>query len=208
MARAKTAKPYHHGELREALVAAGRKLLEEKGVRGFTLRECARRAAVSHAAPAHHFASIDDLLAEIATRGYHELTAAMSAEARRSSGGDAAARLVGQGVGYMAFAAANPVLFQLMFSREANRFETPDLAEAAKSAYHLHREAVEAVIPQASGDVKERMVDFAWAAVHGFITLVLEGQLGEKDSSRALKARGLAALSAMVEAVVRAGGEP
>ena len=207
MARAKTAKPYHHGELREALVAAGRKLLEEKGVRGFTLRECARRAAVSHAAPAHHFASIDDLLAEIATRGYHELNAAMSAEGRRS-GNDAAARLVGQGVGYMAFAAANPVLFQLMFSREANRFETPELAEAAKSAYHLHREAVEAVIPQASGDVKERMVDFAWAAVHGFITLVLEGQLGEKDSSRALKARGLAALSAMVEAVVRAGGEP
>ena len=176
-------------------------------MRGFTLRECARRASVSHAAPAHHFASIDDLLAEIATRGYHELTAAMSAEARRS-GSDAAARLVGQGVGYMAFAAANPVLFQLMFSREANRFEASELAQAAKSAYHLHREAVEAVIPQASGDVKERMVDFAWASVHGFITLVLEGQLGEKDSSRALKARGLAALSAMVEAVVRAGGEP
>ena len=207
MARAKTAKPYHHGELREALVTAGRKLLEEKGVRGFTLRECARRAAVSHAAPAHHFASIDDLLAEIATRGYHELVAAMSAEARRS-GNDAAARLVGQGVGYMAFAAANPVLFQLMFSREANRFEASELAQAAKSAYHLHREAVEAAIPQASGEVKERMVDFAWASVHGFITLVLEGQLGEKDSSRALKARGLAALSAMVEAVVRAGGEP
>jgi AcrR family transcriptional regulator len=202
MSRVKTAKPYHHGELREALVVAGRKLLEEKGLRGFTLRECARRAAVSHAAPAHHFASI-----EIATLGYHELTAAMSAEARRS-GGDAPARLVGQGVGYMAFAAANPVLFQLMFSREANRFETPALAEAAKSAYHLHREAVEAAIPRASADVKERMVDFAWASIHGFITLVLEGQLGEKDSPRALKARGLAALSAMVEAVVRAGGEP
>ena len=128
MARAKSGKPYHHGELREALVEAGRKLLEEKGLRGFTLRECARRAEVSHAAPAHHFASIDDLLAEIATRGYHELTEAMAAEARRSNG-DAAARLVGQGVGYMAFAAANPVLFQLMFSREANRFETPALAD-------------------------------------------------------------------------------
>jgi hypothetical protein len=129
----------------------------------------------------------------------------MMAEARRS-GSDPAARLVGQGVGYMAFAAANPVLFQLMFSRDANNFETPALAAAAKSASNLHRQAVEAVIPQASGEVKERMVDFAWAAVHGFITLVLEGQLGEKDSSRALKTRGLAALSAMVEAVVRAGG--
>ena len=193
MARAKAEKPYHHGELREALVAAGRKLL---GGKGFARLHPARMRApgqVSHAAPAHHFASIDDLLAEIATRGFHDLTAAMTAEARRS-GGDAAARLVGQGVGYMAFAAANPALFQLMFSREANHFETPALAAAAKSAYHLHREAVEAVIPQASGDVKERMVDFAWAAVHGFITLVLDGQLGEQDSSRALKARGLAAL--------------
>ena len=207
MTRAKSGKPYHHGELREALVAAGRKLLEEKGLRGFTLRECARRAEVSHAAPAHHFASIDDLLAEIATRGYQELTDAMVAEAKRANG-DAAARLVAQGVGYMAFAAANPVLFQLMFSREGNRFETPALLAAAKSAYHLHRDAVEAVIPQASGEVKERMVDFAWASVHGFITLVLEGQLGEKDSPRALKTRGLATLSAMVEAVVRAGGAP
>ena len=207
MTRAKSGKPYHHGELREALVTAGRKLLEEKGLRGFTLRECARRAEVSHAAPAHHFASIDDLLAEIAARGYQELTDAMVAEAKRTNG-DAAARLVAQGVGYMAFGAAHPVLFQLMFSREANRFETPALVAATKSAYHLHRAAVEAVIPQASGEVKERMVDFAWASVHGFITLVLEGQLGEKDSPRALKARGLATLSAMVEAVVRAGGAP
>src|SRR5262249_61976330 len=110
---ARTAKPYHHGELREALVHAVRKLLEERGVRGFTLRECARRASVSHAAPAHHFASIDDLLAEIATRGYHELTQAMVAEAKRISG-DAAARLGAQGVGYIAFAACHPVPFHLL----------------------------------------------------------------------------------------------
>lgn len=206
MARAKTAeKPYHHGELREALVVAGRKLMEEKGLRGFTLRECARRASVSHAAPAHHFASIDALLAEIATRGYQELAAAMTAEARRSNG-TPAGRLVGQGVGYMAFAAANSVLFQLMFSLEADQSETPSLAAAAKAAYHLHREAIEAVIPDASADVKERMVDFAWASVHGFITLVLKGQIGDKDSPRALKARGLSVLSAMVETVVRTGG--
>ena len=182
-------KRYHHGELREALVAAGRKLLEEKGLRGFTLRECARRAQVSHAAPAHHFASIDDLLAEIATRGYYELTEAMKDEARRARP-DPAARLVAQGVGYMAFAAANPMLFQLMFAREANRFETPALAAAAKAAYHLHVGAVEAVIPKASGEVRERMTDFAWAAVHGFITLVLEGQIGERDSSRAHERAG------------------
>src|SRR5579872_157466 len=165
---AKSTKRYHHGELREALVAAGRKLLEEKGLRGFTLRECARRAQVSHAAPAHHFASLDDLLAEIATRGYHELTAAMAVEARRAKP-EAPARLVAQGVGYMAFAAANPMLFQMMFNREANRFETPAVEAAAKTAYLLHVAAVEALIPRASAEVKERMVDFAWASIHGFI---------------------------------------
>ena len=207
MATAKTSKPYHHGELREALVAAGRKLLEEQGLRGFTLRECARRAEVSHAAPAHHFASIDDLLAEIATRGYRELIAVMEAEAHRA-GVEPTARLVGQGVGYMAFAAAHPALFQLMFTREASRFETPGLAAAARDAYELQLAAVAAMIPQASTEVRQRMADFAWATVHGFITLVLEGQLGEGESPRALKARSLATLAAMVETVVRAGGAP
>jgi AcrR family transcriptional regulator len=202
---ARPGKRYHHGELREALATAGRKLLEEKGIRGFTLRECARRADVSHAAPAHHFASIDDLLAEIATRGYHDLTAAMANEAKRSKP-EPAARLVGQGVGYMAFAAANPILFQLMFSKEANSVETPQLEAAARSAYQLHLAAVDAVIPKAPADLRRRMADFAWSTVHGFITLVLEGQIGEGESGRALKARGMAMMAAMAETVVRAGG--
>ena len=209
MARSK-AQPYHHGQLREALAASGRTLLEEKGIRGFTLRECARRAGVSHAAPAYHFASIDDLLAELATRGFQELAAAMTAEAVRADGdgaeGATTGRLVAQGVGYMAFAAGNPALFQLMFSREANRLETPALAAAAEAVRNLHAAAVEAAIPHASGEIKQRMADFAGASVHGFISLLLDGQIGGKDSSRALKARGLSLLSAMAETVVRVGG--
>jgi AcrR family transcriptional regulator len=205
MAQTKKETPYHHGELREALVSAGRTLLEEKGLRGFTLRECARRAGVSHAAPAHHFASLNDLLAEIATRGFAELTEAMAGEARRA-GADATRRLVGQGVGYMAFAAANPMLFRLMFNRETDAFETPALEGAARVMRDLHSSAIEAALPRAPAEVKMRMSDFAWATVHGFITLVLEGQVGEKDSSRALKARGMAILAAMAETVVRAGG--
>src|ERR1700743_1494108 len=96
---------YPHGDLREAPVTAGRSLLEEKGLSGFTLRECARRAEVSHAAPAHHFQSIDDLLAAIAIRGHGRLVETMAAEVKRAQP-DPAARLVAQGVGYMAFAAA------------------------------------------------------------------------------------------------------
>ena len=208
MARTK-AQPYHHGQLREALASSGRALLEEKGIRGFTLRECARRAGVSHAAPAYHFASIDDLLAELAVQGFHELAAAMTAEAARADGdaaeGGATSHLVAQGVGYMAFAAGNPALFQLMFSREANRLETPALAAAAEAVRNLHAAAVEAAIPHASGEIKQRMADFAGASVHGFISLLLDGQIGGTDSSRALKARGLSLLSAMAETVVRVG---
>jgi AcrR family transcriptional regulator len=199
------AQPYHHGQLREALVTSGRALLEEKGIRGFTLRECARRAGVSHAAPAYHFASIDDLLSELAARGFDELAVAMTTEANRAEGG-AAGGLIGQGVGYMAFAAGNPTLFQLMFSREANRLESAALTTAAENVRALHAGAVEAVIPHASGEIKQRMTDFAGASVHGFISLLLDGQIGGKDSSRALKARGLSLLSAMAETVVRAGG--
>jgi len=62
------------------------------------------------------------------------------------------------------------------------------------------------VIPKAPAERRKRMADFAWATVHGFITLVLEGQIGEGESGRALKARSLATLAAMAETVVRVGG--
>lgn len=196
--------PYHRPGLREALVDAGRALLEEKGLRGFTLRECARRAEVSHAAPAHHFASINDLLAEIATRGFGELKTAMESEAAKA-GQTASARLVGQGMGYMAFAAANPMLFRLMFNRETDDFATPAQLAAAKATREVHFAAIEAALPGASNAVKAQMSDFAWATVHGFITLVLERQIGDGEPMRLVKARSLAVLTAMADAVVRAG---
>lgn len=187
--------PYHHRNLREALVTAGRTLLEEQGMRGFTLRECARRAQVSHAAPAHHFASLDDLLAEIAARGFVELAAMMAAEEGRAT--DPAGRLVGQGVGYMAFAAANPMLFRLMFSQERT--------EASKVVREAYFATIAGAIPGASEELRMRMSDFAWATVHGFIGLVLESQIGGAESAKALKARGLAILSAMADTVMRSG---
>ncbi len=98
------------------------------------------------------------------------------------------------------------MLFRLMFNRETDAFETPALQQAAKAMREQHFAAIEAALPRAPDEVKQRMSDFAWATVHGFITLVLEGQVGEDDSSRALKARGLAMLASMAETVVRAGG--
>jgi hypothetical protein len=131
----------------------------------------------------------------------------MTAEATRAAP-DPAARLVAQGLGYMAFAAAHPRLFRLMYYRETERFQTPALAEAAKAARAMHFAAVEAALPLAPREVRVRMSDFAWATVHGFITLLLERQIGEGESAKALRARGVAILADMAETVMRAGGVP
>src|ERR1700757_2284011 len=79
MARPVRSTPYHHGNLREALLEPAIRLTAEAGPAAFTLREVARRAGVSHNAPYRHFHDKDDLLAAVAAEGYNELTAAMTA---------------------------------------------------------------------------------------------------------------------------------
>src|SRR6056297_2914679 len=76
---------YHHGDLREALLTAADQLLHEEGLGGLTLRACARRAGVSHAAPKHHFADLAELLSEVAARSFDRLTEALN-QARPAAG--------------------------------------------------------------------------------------------------------------------------
>ena len=171
---------YHHGQLKEALISAGRTLLEQRGLHGFTLRECARRARVSHAAPAHHFHSVGDLLAEIAARGFDDLTAAMDAAA--ADIGDAAERLVALGRGYVGFALSNKAVFQLMFNGDVHSEHNERVASAAKAAYARLTGAISSVIPEGSPAAQQAMADLAWASVHGFAILVLgDGRAGPAD---------------------------
>ena len=107
-------RPYHHGSLRRTLLEEGRRLLLEKGERAVSLRELARRAGVSHAAPQRHFADRDALLAIVAAQGFDELTAQL-VEAR--SPGDVRQRLAAYARGHVAFAVANGPLMELMFTR-------------------------------------------------------------------------------------------
>jgi AcrR family transcriptional regulator len=195
---------YHHGDLRSTLIAAGRQVLAEEGLHGFTLRACARRAGVSHAAPAHHFACVADLLAEIAAAGFDELTASMKHFAEQGDSGDAAAYLHGLGRGYVAFAVANRAVFQLMFRREAFSFQSERFATAAGSAFACLVEAVAALLPDAPSDEHELAVDLAWSTVHGFATLVIEGQICQGQSDPAAIDRRLAnILSLSVGSVAR-----
>src|SRR4051794_796732 len=113
LADRRAARSYHHGDLRKALLIAAEADLAEKGLEGFTLRGCARRAGVSHAAPAHHFKDTGALLTALAADGYERFTAAM--QKRQAAETTARARLIGAGLGYLDFALANPALFRLMF---------------------------------------------------------------------------------------------
>jgi AcrR family transcriptional regulator len=185
---------YHHGDLRTALVAAGRELLAENGLKGFTLRECARRAGVSHAAPAHHFPTAGDLLAEIAAAGFDDLTASMRHFAAAAPPGDAAGHLIGLGRGYVAFALANRAAFQLMFRREAFAFQNERFAAAARQAFACLELAVEALLPHGTPEERGLAVERAWSLVHGYATLVIEGQIGKGETDPEVLNARLAAM--------------
>jgi AcrR family transcriptional regulator len=176
---------YHHGDLRAALVAAGRELLAERGLHGFTLRECARRAGVTHAAPAHHFPTVGDLLAEIAATGFEDLSRSMAKFADAADPDDARGHLIGLGRGYVAFALSNPAVIRLMFRRETFTFTAERFVTAARTAFSALVQGVDGVLPAGSPEERGRLVEAAWSLVHGFATLVIDGQICKEETDLA-----------------------
>src|SRR5579871_2133171 len=117
------ARPYHHGNLKQALLGAALELIAETGPRGFTLREAARRAGVSHNAPYRHFRDRDELLAAVATEGFDRLTKAMAGAARKVRPLD---RLRRSGIAYVDFALRWPQHFAVMFDAPWTRLDYPE----------------------------------------------------------------------------------
>lgn len=127
---------HHHGNLREALITAGIELLDESGVAGLTLRKCAAKAGVSHAAPAHHFRGLKGLVTAITTRGYELFTAEMN-EHIEAAAADPMSRLHGCCKGYVQFSRSNKALASIIFNK-ANCFEDePEWIKAADAAYQV-----------------------------------------------------------------------
>lgn len=179
---------YHHGDLRKQLIAAAEEIILERGVDGFTLREAARRAGVSPAAPAHHFKDARGLLSEVALLGFQEFGDALI-EADRRGGSDPSRRLYEQGLAYVTFALKNPARFQLMFSPGKCDMGYRKLGEVADRSFQVLENAVraasglkpnDAMTPDAYG-----LLMAMWSIVHGFSHLALGGQL-----DRAAKIRG------------------
>jgi AcrR family transcriptional regulator len=168
---------YHHGNLRAALLEAARLELEETGLDSFSLRKVARRAGVSHAAPAHHFGDVSGLLTALAAEGYRRFVRAMEAGQARMGPGPRA-QLQGAGLGYAEFAVTEPALFRLIHGSDLTNYADTELSAAAEAAFrHLVRLTV-ALTGRAEDDPEtEREVAAIWAMAHGASDLVRTGRL-------------------------------
>jgi len=165
--------PYHHGDLKNALLNAARAILEEESLAALSLRAVARKAGVSHAAPYRHFPNHEALLVELAMEGFAELRAEIASAA--SSPGAESDRIANLGAAYMRFVARRPALARLMFGPQLpNRDGFPALGEAA-----------DAIGEEIGAALHDSALGLAvWAAVHGLAMLILENviDLGQRRS--------------------------
>ncbi|MCU1337239.1 MAG: TetR family transcriptional regulator [Bryobacterales bacterium] len=181
-------KPYHHGNLREALLEAAIRLIAEVGPAGFTLREVARRAGVSHNAPYRHFRDRDDLMAAVATQGFRELTQAMLHAAERQS--SCLDRLKRAGLAYVTFALRRPEHFTVMFDGPTPvKTKHPDSAQEADQAFGTLLSFVKSCQDEGrlpSGDPVELAL-LAWSMVHGIAKLAITERLPYQSKADILK---------------------
>jgi AcrR family transcriptional regulator len=168
---------YHHGDLRNALLRAARELLDAGGQEGLSLRELARRAGVSANAPYRHFASRDEILAEVAAQGFNELNARFDAE-RTPSPVDRLARMCDVYTGY---ATEQPAMYRVMFGAEKQALmEFPVLQEAAGGCFR--RLSAATVAASGSGTPDDTLIltraTAIWSLVHGWSRLAIDGITG------------------------------
>jgi len=164
---------YHHGNLREALIGAARRLIAERGPAGFSFAEAARAAGVSPAAPYRHFRDRNALIGEIARRGF-ELFAADLTGAWNDGKPNPWQALESCGRAYLAFARREPAYYAAMFEPGFALEEDRALAEAADRAFAILARAAEALsarIPKASRPPARMVALHIWAMAHGIASL-------------------------------------
>ena len=171
-------RPYHHGDLKRVVIETAQEMLREDKGWQFTLREVARRAGVSHAAPYKHFPDKSALLAELATLGFRQLGAAISDAIARPFR-SARAEFIAAAKAYIHFGTNNPSLYRLMFSGDVDKMAFADLDAAGAAAFAGLLGILER--GQQSGTFKTHPVRgqaaAAWALVHGFTMLAIDRQL-------------------------------
>lgn len=167
-------KPYHHGDLRETLLLAGEAALAELRFEDVSLREIARRAGVSHAAPKHHFPTLSEMLAEIASRGFERFVTALDDSVAKSSDQTPEGKMHAMSRAYLRFAADNSAVYSLMFGSKGACAMTPHLAKASFAAWDQLENAVSQIVgPGRSNDG----AILVWSTVHGLAMLRQEQRI-------------------------------
>jgi AcrR family transcriptional regulator len=198
--------PYHHGALREALLAASERVLERDGLQGLTLRAAAREAGVSHAAPTHHFGDLAGLLSELAALGFRRYNAELSDAG--SVPGTPVERGMSRAKRYVAYARAHPGMYSLMFRTEKLDMARPALHEAAEAAFAGLAGAIAARTQQPISKQSltlEQAAEIvrAWSLIHGFTTLLLDGRLTDILARLPAGTDAETLLGAMLESAMR-----
>src|SRR5215467_11452982 len=190
----------------DALIKAVEGAVDEHGVSGVSLRDVARRAGVSHGAPAHHFGSKAGMLTAFATTGYELLEEIVIAEVTVAKPIDCAAELAALGQGYVRFAIAHAAHFEVMFRPDLLDIHDPAFVAASDRAYALLTATIERC--RAAGRLHGRSVDVvavsAWSIVHGLAALWLSGRLAERTAEPDPQRLSAAVTQLFVEAVLPA----
>ena len=172
-------RPYHHGDLRLALIQSAEVWMAERGNWSFTLREIARSLGVSHNAPYKHFVDKAALLAVLGGRAFDRLSERLAQETERVDPDDSFKRIEATAVGYVAFAIKEPAAFRLMFGEDLARCDDPLYRHSAQSAFALLAGVIE--IGVARGELRADPYDThaatAWALVHGLSLLIIDERL-------------------------------
>ena len=174
--------PYHHGNLRNALIAECRRALEEVGIRELSLRYLARAVGVSEAAPSRHFPGKEGLLAAIAADGFRDLAAARGEI--QSSEETTMLKTFRMMKVYVEFAQRHKGLFELMVGpRIVERGAYAELAEESNKSFRLFASAVEEFATESGWDRKSLalVTHAAWSVEHGLATLILSDRVPRTD---------------------------
>lgn len=190
MGEAKTAenRPYHHGDLRRALIEAARRLLEAEGPTALSLRAVAREAGVSAAAPYHHFKDKSELLDAVAHEGWEMLNASLAKV--RQTATSMRERMTGLGAAYVSFARAHPDLYRVMYECSREREYLPKTSIEEDGPYCRVRDSlVEAGVDATDWVGLELAAVAAWCAAHGLAEMAafpqfqpLKDALGGEDA--------------------------
>lgn len=200
-------RPYHHGNLRRALLDEALATMRAEGVDGLTLREIGARLGVSRTALYRHFADKRALLAAVSTEGFRTLRQHLVAA--WEEGGRGPAAFEAMGVAYVRFAVASPSHYRVMFGGFVDpKACEPELAAEAAGAFQALVDALAALQHDAimRADDAAKMARFVWAVVHGVAMLGIDGQLPEPGGVEELMRYALERLRTGIEAPERGSG--